>query len=108
VGLALDAIAPPGVFDLHEGAVHTLLTIGGVYRVRVTGDAQPLGTIPLAIVTPAIRAALASFARGVAFGSWTVARQRSAFAETTCRRDDLPVPSSVELESFLPALSATG
>ena len=108
VGLALDAIAPPGVFDLHEGAVHTLLTIGGVYRVRVTGDAQPLGTIPLAIVTPAIRAALASFARGVAFGSWTVARQRSTLAETTCRRDELPGPAAVELDSFLPFLGSSG
>ena len=107
-GLALDAIAPTGVFDLPVGGMHTLLTINGTYRVRVTGDAQPLGTIPLAIVTPAIRAALSSFARGAAFGAWTIARQRSALAETTCRRDDLPGPAAVELDSFLPFLGASG
>ena len=99
-GLALDSIAPNGIFDLSRGGMHTLRTINGTYRVRVTGDAQPLGTIPLAIVTPAIRAALSSFARGAAFGEWTVARQRSALSETTCRRDDLPGPAAVELESF--------
>jgi hypothetical protein len=107
-GLALDSIAPGGIFDLRGTGMHTVRTITGTYRVRATGDASALGTIPLAIVAPAIRAALTYFARGVAFGDWTVARQKSAFAETTCRRDDLPVPSSVELESFLPALSATG
>jgi hypothetical protein len=107
-GLALDSIAPPGLFDLRGGGVHTLRTIDGTYRVRVTGDAQPLGTIPLVIVTQAIRAALSSFARGAAFGSWTIARQRAAISETTCRHDDLPGPAAVELESFLPFLGASG
>jgi hypothetical protein len=107
-GLALDSIAPQGVFDLRPGGMHTLRTINGTYRVRVTGDAQPLGTIPLVIVTQAIRAALSSFARGAAFGEWTIARQRGAISETTCRHDELPGPAAVELESFLPTLSATG
>ena len=107
-GLALDSIAPAGIFDLPGGALHTLRTVSGTYRVRVTGDAQALGTIPLAIVTPAIRSALSYFARGVAFGEWTVNRQRGAFDETTCSRDDLPAPGAVELEMFVPFLSATG
>jgi hypothetical protein len=107
-GLALDSNAPAGIFGLPGGAMHTLRTVDGTYRVRVTGDAQPLGTIPLAIVTPAIRSTLSSFARGVAFGEWTVNHQRGAFAETTCKRDDLPAPGAVELEMFLPFLNASG
>jgi hypothetical protein len=107
-GLALDSIAPAGIFGLPGGGMHTLRTVSGTYRVRVTGDAQALGTIPLAIVTPAIRSALLSFARGVAFAQWTVNNQRSAFAATTCKRDELPVPGAVELELFLPFLSAAG
>jgi hypothetical protein len=107
-GLALDSIAPGGIFGLRGTGMHMVRTVTGTYRVRVTGETTPLGTMPLAIVTPAIRAVLTYFARGVAYGDWTVARQKSAFVETTCRRDDLPLPGSVELESFLPALSATG
>lgn len=107
-GFALDSIAPDGVFELRGSNVHTVRTISGTFKVRVTGDARPLGTMPLTLVTPAIRSALSYFARGVAFSEWTVGRQHSALSETTCRKDDLPAPASVELESFVPALSASG
>lgn len=107
-GFALDSIAPDGVFELRGKDVHTVRTISGTFKVRVNGDARPLGTMPLTLMTPAIRSALSYFARGVAFSEWTVARQRGALNETTCRKDELPAPASVELESFIPALSATG
>jgi hypothetical protein len=107
-GFAIDSIAPDGIFALRGSDEHTVRTISGTYKVKVTGDARPLGTMPLASVTPAIRSALLYFARGVAFSEWTVNHQRGAFAETICRKDDLPTPASVELESFVPALSASG
>ena len=107
-GFALDSIAPDGVFELRGSNVHTVRTISGTFKVKATGDARPLGTMPLASVTPAIRSALFSFAQGVAFGEWTVARQRGGLNETTCKKDDLPLPAALELESFLPALSAPG
>ena len=72
------------------------------------GKAQPLGTMPLSLVTPAIRAALIWFAQGERFEDWTTKQQTAALATTTCRRDDLPVPGPVELETFVPALSPTG
>ena len=107
-GLALDSIAPESVFKLPVGLTATVLTVDGSYRVRPGGDARPLGTMPLSVVTPAIRAALTSFARGAAYGSWTIARQNAALATTICASDDLPATGSVELEDFLPFLSATG
>lgn len=107
-GFALDSIAPDGIFALRGSDVHTVRTISGTFKVKVTGDVRPLGTMPLASVTPAIRSALLYFARGVAFSEWTVIHQRGVFDETTCRKDELPVPASVELESFVPALSASG
>jgi hypothetical protein len=107
-GLALDSIAPESVFKLPAGSTATVLTIDGSYRVRPAGDPRPLGTMPLSVVTPAIRAALTSFARGAAYGDWTIARENAALATTTCAKDELPATGSVELEDFLPFLSATG
>jgi hypothetical protein len=107
-GLALDSIAPESVFKLAAGSTATLTTVEGSYRVTPTGDARPLGTMPLSIVTPAIRAALTSFARGAAYGNWSIGRENAALAQTICTEDDLPATGSVELEDFLPFLSATG
>jgi len=107
-GLALDSIAPEAVFRLTAGSTATVSTVEGSYRVTPTGDARPLGTMPLSVVTPAIRAALTSFARGAAYGNWSIARQNAALATTICARDDLPATGAVELEDFLPFLSATG
>ena len=107
-GLALDSLAPESVFRLRSGSTATVRTIDGAFRVRPEGDARPLGTMPLSVVTPAIRAALTSFARGAAVGDWTVAREEAALARTICANDDLPATGWIELESFLPFLSATG
>jgi hypothetical protein len=107
-GYVLDAVAPSSVFGLPAGKERTLRTIEGVYTVKAKGDAQPLGTMPLSVVTPAIRAALIWFAQGERFEDWTTKQQTAALATTTCRRDDLPVPGPVELETFVPALSPTG
>jgi hypothetical protein len=107
-GFVLDAVAPGGVFALPANATRTLQTIDGTYTVRALGDAQPLGTVPLSIVAPAIRAALTSFAQGAAFDDWTTKQQTSALATTTCRGDDLPVPGPVELETFAPMLASIG
>lgn len=107
-GLALDLIAPAAIFDGATNTTRTLETIGGTYTVKPVGDARPLGTMPLAVVAPAIKAALTTFARGAAYEDWIVGRQKYALNLTTCRADDLPQPSPVELESFLPFLSAVG
>jgi hypothetical protein len=107
-GYALDLIAPESVFQLSTKTSRTLDTIGGSYRVKATEDARPLGTMPLSTVTPAIRAALMSFAQGAAYETWLTGRQTYALNTTTCRADDLPALGAIELESFLPFLSATG
>jgi hypothetical protein len=107
-GFAVEATAPGSVFGLRSKTTRTLQTIEGAYKVRAVGNAQPLGTMPLSVVTPAIRAALTSFAQGDAFEQWTMKHQSAALARTTCRGDDLPVPAPVELETLVPILSATG
>jgi hypothetical protein len=107
-GYVLDAVAPSSVFAIPAGKERTLRTIDGVYTVNAKGEAQPLGTMPLSLVSPAIRAALMWFAQGEKFEDWTTKQQTAALATTTCRRDDLPVPGPVELETFVPALNPTG
>jgi len=104
-GFALEAVAPQSVFGLESKATRTLQTFGGKYKVRALGRAQPLGSMPLALVTPAIRVALTSFAQGDAFEQWTTKVQTAELATTICRGDDLPAPSPVELETFAPFLS---
>jgi hypothetical protein len=64
--------------------------------------------VPLALVAPAIRLALTSFAQGDAFEQRTTKVQTEALATTTCLGDDLPAPAPVELETLVPFLSAAG
>jgi len=104
-GFALEAIAPAGVFDLSAKGTRTLQTLGGNYKVRAVGSAQPLGSMPLSVVTPAIRLALTAFAQGDVFEQWTTKVQDAALATTICKGDVLPAPGPAELETFVPALS---
>jgi hypothetical protein len=107
-GFAIEATAPGSVFGLESKTTKTLQTIEGAYKVRAVGDAQPLGTMPLSIVMPAIRATLASFAQVDAFEQRTTNQLTAALAGTSCRGDDLPVPGPVELETLAPFLSVSG
>ena len=108
-GFAIEAITPESVFDLPAAkTARTLQTMEGLYEVRAVGGAQPLGTMPIGLVEPAIRTALTSFARGAAFEAWTTKVQTAALATTTCRGDELPAPSPVELETFVPILFLAG
>jgi hypothetical protein len=107
-GFALEAVAPAGVFGLASRATRTLQTFNGEYTVSAVANAQPLGSLPLAIVAHAIRVALTSFAQGDAFGQWTTKVQAAELPRTICRGDDLPLPAPVELETFAPFLSVAG
>jgi hypothetical protein len=107
-GFALAAVAPEGVFGMSSKATRTLQTFDGTYKVRALGSALPLGSMPLAIVAPAIRVALKSFAQSDAFDQWTTKVQAAELLRTSCLGDDLPVPAPVELETFAPFLSVAG
>jgi len=106
-GFALAAVAPEGVFGLSSKTTRTLQTFDGTYKVRAVGNALPLGSMPLALVTPAIRVALTSFAQGDAFEQWTTKVQTAELFKAICRGDELPAPGPVELETFVPFLSLT-
>ena len=109
-GFALEAVAPEGIFRLTETRARTLQTVDGKYKVRAMGSARPLGSMPLSVVTPAIRVALTRFAQGDAYEQWTTKVQAAELAKTICRGDELPSPAPVELETLVPPLSlgATG
>jgi hypothetical protein len=106
-GFALESAAPDGLFDTAARKTRTLETSDGDYKVRVLGGAKPLGSMPLTLVAPAIRRALQSFAQGDAFEQLTTKVQTAALAKALCRGDDLPVPGPVELDAFVPFLSAS-
>ena len=106
-GFALAAVAPEAVFGMSSKAARTLQTFDGTFKVRAVGNALPLGSMPLALVTPAIRVALTSFAQGDAFEQWTTKVQAAELSKAICRGDELPAPGPVELETFVPFLSLT-
>jgi hypothetical protein len=107
-GWALAQLAPQRVFDVSTGFAAQVSSLGGSYTVKPTGDALPLGALPLAQARPAIAAALKSFARSQAFETWTVARQSGSLLAATCLQDELPQPGAVDLSTFLPFLALTG
>ena len=75
--------------------------------MTASGEAQPLGSVPLAQARPAIADALRAFARRAAFEAWSTARQENLMKTIVCTRDELPSPGAVRLTSFLPFLSLT-
>jgi hypothetical protein len=103
-GFAISEVAPDRVFDLRTGKATLVRTSEGSFRVKPLDAPLPLGAVPLAKATPAIKAALQSFTRGEAFENWTVGKQRYLLNTATCARDDLPQPSAVDLTSYLPFL----
>lgn len=106
-GLAIASVAPEEVFTLPAGRASRLRALDGTYTVTASGEAQPLGSVPLAQARPAIAAALRAFARRAAFEAWSTARQESLMKTIVCTRDELPSPGAVRLTSFLPFLSLT-
>jgi hypothetical protein len=104
-GLAIGGIAPEGVLELATGRVRTLRLPDGAVKVKPLGETQPLGSVPLEQARGAIAAALRAFARRAAFESWTLVRQESLLKTAICARDELPVPGTIRLSSYLPFLS---
>jgi len=106
-GYALSELAPDALFGLRADGRSTVRTLNGSFKVHALGAAVPLGSLPLAQVRPAIRAALQAFAQGAAFEGWTAARQTSVLNQATCLGDNLPAPGSVDLSLFVPFLGPT-
>ena len=103
-GYAISEVAPDRLFAVTTGAKAVVRTSDGVYTVKALADSLPLGAVPFGRVKPAIAAALRAFARGLAFESWTVARQHGALNTAICAKDDLPQPAAVDLTQFVPFL----
>jgi len=102
-GIAIADLAPDAIFKLKQSS--SVRTPLGTYRVTPLGDAEPLGSLPLAEVRPAIAAALRSFAQRDAYERWSEQRQRALLGTTICARDDLPQPATIDLSTYLPFLA---
>jgi hypothetical protein len=103
-GLALSEVAPNWLFDIKTGRGGRVRTSEGVFTVKALNDALPLGAVPLGQATPAIKAALRSFARGAEYERWSVGRQRFGLNSAICARDDMPQPAAVDLTAYAPFL----
>jgi hypothetical protein len=103
-GFALAESAPQRLFSLPAGRKSRLPTLLGTFSVRPLGPAQPLGSLPLSAVRPAIVAALRGFERAQSFERWTIAQQNRALNRTICLRDQLPQPAAIDLTQYLPFL----
>jgi hypothetical protein len=107
-GLAIEAFAPPQLFTIPSGRWLTLHEEKGAYSVQVRGDVQQLGAVPLSVARRSIAAGLHGAAQDDAAIKWSAKQQQLADRETTCRRDQLPQVSSVELSDFAPFLAVRG
>jgi hypothetical protein len=105
VGLAISSFAPQRVFEVATGARTTVRSLAGVIRVRALDEARPLASVSLPQARAAIRTVLASHARSDRVIRWSATRQQAMLDQATCRRDDLPQPSSADLSMFLPFLA---
>lgn len=103
-GWALAEAAPQRLFTLPPGRKARVATLLGTFAVRPLGQAQPLGSLPLSTVRPAIVAALRGFERAQSFERWTIARQNVVLAQTVCLHDQLPQPAAIDLTQYLPFL----
>jgi hypothetical protein len=104
VGFALAEAAPPRLFSLPTGRNAHVATLLGTFAVRPLAASQPLGSLPISAVRPAIVAALRGFERAQSFERWTIARQNVVLNQTICLRDELPQPAAVDLTQYLPFL----
>jgi hypothetical protein len=104
VGYALAEAAPQRLFSLPTGRKAQVATLLGTFAVRPLEASQPLGSLPISAVRPAIVAALRSFERAQSFERWTIARQNFVLNQTICLHDDLPQPAAVDLTQYLPFL----
>jgi hypothetical protein len=103
-GFALSEVAPDRIFTLARGQTSAVRTSEGTFSVKILNEPQTLGAVPLAKVSSTIAAALRQFARGDAFSTWTVGKQRYVLNTALCAHDDLPQPSAVDLSQYLPFL----
>jgi hypothetical protein len=101
-GFVLTPAAPGGLMSLPTGSPAAMATVEGAFTVTPLEEALPLAALPIELAAPAIRAALLEFAHAAAVEAWSLVAQERALARTTCLRDDLPSPGSIDLTTFLP------
>ena len=104
-GVAIQGMAPAGVFRIARGPFVNLKTREGTLRVRALSPGAPLGAFSLSAASASIRAALVRNAQDEVFDNWLMRREANALAATTCRRDWLPAVGTLELTSQLPFLA---
>jgi hypothetical protein len=100
-GIAVAEDAPGRIFTLRPGES---VRIRG-RRVTAVGEPAPLASFPLQEAARSIRHALLMQARDGAFATWSRRRQNQSLSRLTCRHDQAPQPSTVDLTASVPFLS---
>jgi hypothetical protein len=106
-GYAVASAAPLRLMNLASGRWASLWSPLGTVQVRPLGPPLPLGSLPVATVSQAIRAALTTQAQEARFPAWLTSAQKSAFPEAICWRDQLPELGDVDLTNYLPFIALT-
>ena len=104
-GVAIEGMAPAGVFRIPTGKTVTLKTREGTLKVRTVGPTAPLGAFALDSARSSIRAALVQISQDQVFDNWLMSRETSALQWVTCRKDWLPSVGTLELSGELPFLA---
>jgi hypothetical protein len=104
-GYAMQSLAPEAVFTQQAGVTRQVSTPLATVKVTALGPAVQLGTLPLSKIQPSVVAVLKAFAQGEAFTDWSLRQQSAGLSRTTCLKDAMPFPNSVELVSYLPFLA---
>lgn len=107
MGYAVASAAPLRLMNLASGRWASLWSPLGTVQVRPLGPPLPLGSLPVATVSQAIRAALTTQAQEARFPAWLTSAQKSAFPEAICWRDQLPELGEVDLTNYLPFTALT-
>ena len=107
MGYAVASAAPLRLMSLASGRWASLWSPLGTVQVRPLGPPLPLGSLPVATVSQAIRAALTTQAQEARFPAWLTSAQKGAFPEAICWRDQLPELGDVDLTNYLPFTALT-
>lgn len=104
-GFAIAGFAPARVLSMPTGTTALLQTTTGPVSVKALEPVLPLAAAPASTARPSIVAALNQLARADAYEAWLQDQETKVLNSTICAADDVPSPTPVELEDYLPFLA---
>jgi hypothetical protein len=107
-GFAIEGFAPARVFSLATGASAPVQTASGTVAVKALEPSLPLAAAPASTARPSIVASLKQLERADAYQGWLQDQEQNVLNAAVCSGDDVPSPTPVALEDYLPFLALAG